>query len=130
MSRVEHPHVSAADTRRGQLRIAAGVLSTMRGRDERAALAGSGEYDVTGLVADIQRPDHATRASRRIDLDDAHAVGEVVDHPHLRARARGDRYRLESDGNAGTMLQAVRARREDFKPVVWGIDGEQVLAAR
>ena len=60
----------------------------------RGRVAGPGEDDVARLVADQQRAHDARR--RGGDVDDADAVGEVVDDPHLAVGARRDRDRLHA----------------------------------
>ena len=90
--RVEHPDVGAIHAGRDELRVAgpgdagdAGVgalLAAVGGGDEGALARVPGEDDVARLVADQQRARHA-RAAGHAHVDDAHAVGEVVDDPDL-----------------------------------------------
>jgi len=54
-----------------------------------------GEDDVARLVADQERAHDARR--RRADVDDAHAVGQMIDDPHLGVRARRDGDGFEPD---------------------------------
>ena len=63
----------------------------MGGGDEGAAPAGPGEDDVARLVTDEQRPHDGGLPPIRAEPDHAHAVGQVVDHPHLVVAPRGDR---------------------------------------
>src|SRR6185503_5210219 len=83
--RVVHPDVSAADARRGELRIVRGVLTAMRSGDERTAAARTREDNVAWLVADEKRADHAWVTEVR-HVNDRHGVREVVDDPHLTSR--------------------------------------------
>jgi hypothetical protein len=110
--RVEDPDVGAADAGRRELRIAGPVLPTVRRRDERAVPSLAREHDVARLVADEQRPHDARRG--RPDVDDAHAVGEVVHHPHLGVRSSGDRHQLEPDRH-GRRVRQVAVRVDGAK---------------
>jgi hypothetical protein len=51
-----------------------------------------------GIQPHQRRVPDLEAVSRRhgADVDDADAVGEMIDDPHLRVGARGDRHRLES----------------------------------
>ena len=77
---------------------------------------GPGEDDVARLVADQQRAHDARR--RRADVDDADAVGEMVDHPHLGVGARRDRHRLEPDRHRADVRQPAAVDGEDLEPIV------------
>ena len=77
-------------------------------RDEGAVPARAGEDDVARLVADEQRALDARRV-RRVHVDDAHAVGEVVDDPDFGVAAGGDGDRLETHGDGGDLGHAARA---------------------
>ena len=85
-SRRRTPTRRRADARRRQLRIAGTVLPAVRGRDERArrrpwpAKTMSRGSSPTSSVRT-----HAGAGGRRVDLDDADAVGEVVHDPRLDA---------------------------------------------
>ena len=83
------------------------LLAAVRGGDEGAVAAGAGEDDVARLVADEQRAHDARRVAG--DVDDADAVGEVVDDPHLAGAARRDRDRLEADRHRVAVRQAAGA---------------------
>jgi antitoxin (DNA-binding transcriptional repressor) of toxin-antitoxin stability system len=73
----------------------AALLAAVRGGDERAIAAGAREHDVARLVAHEQRARDARGG--RGQIDDAHAVGEVVHHPGFAVAARRDRNRLHPD---------------------------------
>ena len=88
----------------------AGVLAAVRGRDECAVAARAGEHDVARLVADEQRARDVARA-RRSSVDDADAVGEVVDDPDLAFVARRDRDRLEADRRPSRRASGFRRSR-------------------
>ena len=120
---VEHPDVGAADPGSAERRIDRGVLSPVRGGDEGPAPAGAGEHDVAGLVADQQRPDYPRR--RGAHVDHAHAVREVVHHPHLGCRARCDGDGLEADRYRRPVDEAGIGDVEDLDPGVGRVDGEQ-----
>ena len=127
--RVERPDVGTSDPRRREVaQRDAAVLPAVRGRDEGPVAAGAGEHDVARLVPDEER----ARDPRRYgaDVDDAHAVGEVVHHPHLAVGARRDRDRLEADGNGVRMRQPAGGDVEDLEPIVRRVDREQARAVR
>ena len=110
--------VSSGRTRRGQ------VLAAPRRGDEGAgevavAVGRTGEDDVARLVADQQRAHDARRCRR--DVDDADAVGEVIDHPHLVVGARRHRDRLEADRHRVEVRQPAGGDGEDLQPVVGGV---------
>ena len=138
--RVEDPHVGASHAGRGELRATRGiggeaVLAAARAGDERPAVSAPGEHDVPRLVAHEQRPrDPRERRVGGVDLDDAHAVGEVVHDPHLgrtgEVGARGEGHRLEADGDLGGQRQAAGADRVDRQAVVRRVDGEEPVARR
>ena len=93
----------------------------------------SREHDVARFVADEQRlRDPRARRVGRIDLDDAHAVGEVVHHPGLgpaiEVRAGGDRDRLESDRNLRREREPARAERVDREAVIGRVHGEEPVS--
>ena len=83
---VEHPDVGAADARRGELRRRRGrtfwprCAVVMKARvPPRPAKTMSRGSSPTSSV-------RTTRGGVRADVDDADAVGEMVDHPHLAVR--------------------------------------------
>jgi len=126
--RVEDPDVGPADGRREELRIERVVLAAVGRRDERTRPARSAEHDVGGLVADQYRPRHSRR--RRAHVDDAHAVREVVDHPHLAVRAGRDGDGLHADGDRSRVREAGGTDLEDLEAAVGRVDGEQAGAVR
>ena len=135
---VEHPDVGAADPGGDELRVAGAghpgdrrigpLLATMRGGDERARAAGSGEHDVARLVAHQQRPRHPWRSGA--DVEHGDAVGEVVHHPDLRIRARGYGHRLHADRHRGHVLQSGRAHGEQVHLVVRRVRDHEGCAVR
>ena len=137
---VEDPHVGTADAGRGELRPAGrvggeAVLSAPRRGDEGAGMAAAREDDVARLVADPQRArDAGARHVRRVDLDDADAVGEVIHHPDLglpgEVRARGDRHRLEADRDLRRERKPACADRVDRQAIVRRVQREEAVAAR
>ena len=88
-------------------------------------LSRPGEDDVARLVADEQRAHDVAAVPALGHLDDADAVGEVVDDPDLVVVARRDGDRLEADRDRGAMLQAVAHDAKDLEPVVRRVDGEE-----
>jgi hypothetical protein len=103
------------------------LLSAMRGRDEGAPRK-TREDDVPRLVAHQQGALHARQ--RAPDVDDAHAVGEVVDDPHLGV-ARRDGDRLEADGHARPRRQqAAGPDREDLERAGGGVRDVELRAVR
>jgi hypothetical protein len=128
--RIEDPDVGAPEPFRRQVgRRDAAVLPAVRRRDERPIPARAREDDVPGLVADEQRADDARRIRR--DVDDAHAVGEVVHHPDLPVRARRDRHGLEADRDRPGMGRvAGGGEREDLDPIVGRVDREETAPVR
>jgi hypothetical protein len=131
--RVEHPDVGAIHAGLQELGIAGPVLAPVRRRDEHAAPRRSGDDDVTGLVADEQGA-HDTRLARlrRIDHDDAHAVGEMVHderlHAAVGADARRDGDRLEPDRHVGREREARRGHAVHGETIVRGVDREHEVA--
>src|SRR5207249_2252070 len=111
------------------------VLSAPRRGDEGAGMAAAREDDVARLVADPQRArDAGARHVRRVDLDDADAVGEVIHHPDLglpgEVRARGDRHRLEADRDLRRERKPACADRVDRQAIVRRVQREEAVAAR
>src|SRR5262249_44352295 len=104
--RVEHPDVGATDAFGGELWVDGAVLTPVRGGDERAVSPWPREDDVPRLVSHEQRSDDVR--GRRGDVDDAHAVGEVVHDPHLAVRPGRHRHRLEPDGYRTDVAQPTR----------------------
>jgi hypothetical protein len=98
----------------------------MRGGDEGAVSAGAREHDVARLVADEQRA-HDARGCRG-NVDDAHAVGQMVHDPHLGVRARRDRHGLEPDRHAADVRQPARGDVEDLEAIVGRVDGIETIA--
>ncbi len=102
------------------------MLSAMGGRDERAVAARAREDDVARLVADQQRARHARR--RRREVDDAHAVGEVVHHPDLVVGAGRHGDGLHADRDRGRVDEAAARHVEDLERVVGRVDREELAA--
>ena len=139
--RVEDPHVGATEP--GGRHVCdrdAAVLAAVRAGDEDALAEPAAvemglvrEDDVARLVADEQRLRDA-RCGRGgpIELDNAHAVGEVIDDPHLGIRPRCDRDRLHPDRDRNEVGRGRGTGRhvEDLEPVVRGVDGEEPRLTR
>src|SRR5262249_60875621 len=64
------------------------------------------------------------------DVDDAHAVGEMVHHPDLGVRAGRHRDGLHPDRHRARVREATAAHVEDLEPVVRRIDREELGPAR
>ena len=128
--RVEHPHVRAPHARDRELGIERDVLAAMRRRDERSPPPRSGEHDVAWLVADEERALDVPGRGVVVELDDAHAVREVVDHPDFAIRPRRDGDRLEAHRDGGGVDEPIRLDAEDLEAVIGRVDGEQVLLVR
>src|SRR5262245_26886859 len=127
---IEYPHVRASHSRGRELGIERDVLAAMRRGDERAAALVPGEHDVARLVADQQRALDVPGRRVRIELDDAHAVREVVDHPDFMIGSRGDGDRLETHRDGPDVDELMLLDAEDLEPVIGSVDGEQVLVIR
>src|SRR5207247_1794085 len=111
------------------------VLGAPGRGDEGTGMAAAREDDVARLVAHGQRArDAGARHVRRVDLDDADAVGEVIHHPDLglpgEVRARGDRHRLEADRDLRRERKPARADRVDRQAIVRRVQREEAVAAR
>ena len=127
---VEHPDVCPADALRGQVlggvmqRIDRGaILAPVRRGDEGPVATWARKDDVAGLVAHQQcAPDHRHGAAR---VDDADAVGEVIDDPDLATGTRGDRDRLQANGHGGGKPKTARQDVEDLEAVVGRVDSEE-----
>jgi hypothetical protein len=126
---IEHPHIGPTDPWGSQLRITPRVLPAVCCRDKGPLAFWAREYDVPRLVADEQGSHHATARSKpSAQVDDAHAVREVVHDPHLGVRARGDRYRFQADRDGIDVFQPALADPEDFEAVVGCIDSKEMRA--
>ena len=87
-------------------------------RDAHVRLVGGPrEHHVAGLIPDAQRGAGVERG----EVDDAHVVGEVVDHPGLAVGARGDRDRLEPHRDLGDPDRAHPGHVEHREPRVGGV---------
>jgi hypothetical protein len=120
---VEHPDVGASDTGGCELGIDGRILPAVRGGDEGARAARAGEHDVARLVADQQGADDARRVAR--DVDDAHAVGEMVDDPDLASIAHGNRHWLEANRHRTDPLGRVTVDAKDLERTVGRVRGEE-----
>ena len=132
---VERPHIGATDAWCRELRIAGPVLAAVRPGHERPIPAAAGEHDVARLVADEQRPRHPRQCrGRRIDLDDADAVREVIHHPDFgpcrAVRSCRDGDGLEADLHLRRERQPGGGDRVNLETVVRRIDGEQLARVR
>ena len=122
IGRVEHPHIGAADA--FEIEVAARhrcVLAAVGRGNERAVAARAGEDDVLRLVADEQRADDVRDAAA--DVDDADAVGEVVDDPHLAAAAHRHRHRLHAHLDRCATAEPARHDVEDLQRIVRRVGG-------
>ena len=130
--RVEHPDVRASHARGRELGIEREVLAAMGRRDERPLPPRSGEDDVARLVAHEERALDLARqiAIVLVELDDAHAVREMVDHPDLVIRPGRDGDRLEAHRDGGGVDEPMLLDAEDLEAVVRRVDGEQVPLVR
>ena len=130
--RGEDPHQRARDARRTQRggHRRGQVLAAPGGGDEGAGEGAvglrAGEDDVARLVADQQRAHDARRIGG--DVDDADAVGQMVDDPHLAVGARRDRHRLEAHGHGPDVGQAAGRDAEDLQAIIGRIRHEQARA--
>ena len=129
---VEHPDVRAPHARGGELGIERDVLAPVGRGDERPLPPRSGEDDVARLVAHQERAlDLAGQVvAVLVELDDAHAVREVVDHPDLMIVPGRHGDRLEAHRDGGGVDERAVADAEDLQAVVRRVDGEQVLPVR
>ena len=128
---IEDPDVGASDAGRGEVgERRRAVLPAVRRGDEGEASARTGEDQVARLVADQQRADDARLGPAQVD--DAHAVGEVIHHPDLRGGPRGDRHRLEPDRDGGAVGEVAGARidGEHLQAIVRRVDREHARAVR
>jgi hypothetical protein len=132
---IEDEHVGQATLRfflgrghqiRARTRGQNGVpLPAMRGADKYPWLARTvvSEHDVARLVPDMQRVADFSPASLQIQLDHAHAVGQVIDHPQARVPRllTDDRDRdgphAHLDGAAASEART-RARTQDLQIVI------------
>ncbi len=99
----------------------------MRGGDESAVMRGSGENDIAGLIPNKQRLDHA-RGLKIADVDDTHAVGEVIDYPDFGGGSKGDGDRFESNGNGSGQRECsggLARNGEDFQTAGGRVDGKE-----
>jgi hypothetical protein len=101
-----------------ELRIAGSILAAVGRVDEGAPLARSGEDDVARLVTDAQGPHDRAVTAGRMELHDAHAVGQVVDDPDLAVAPGRDRDRLEPDRHRAPVDEPAVLDREDLEVVV------------
>jgi hypothetical protein len=128
--RVEDPDVGPADARRGELRIVRGVLPAVGGRDEGPVAARAGEDDVARLISHQERAGDPSdgRPSLTLaleELDDAHAVGEVIDHPGLLRRAGRDGDGLQPDRHRAPVTEPLLGDPEHFQTIVRRVHREQ-----
>jgi hypothetical protein len=100
----------------------------VRGGDERTVAARSGKDDVPRLVAHQQGTGDARRVTG--DVDDADAVGEVVDDPHLGIGPSRDGDRFEADLDGTPVHDAASRDVEQLQPLVRRVDGEESAAVR
>src|SRR5439155_1537240 len=83
------------------------------------------------IAAGQRAADARARDVGRVDLDEAHAVGQVVHHPRLgapgevRPRRHGDR--LEADRDLGGECQPAGGDRVDGEAIVGRVDGEEPI---
>jgi len=129
MIRIENPDVRPAHAGSGELGIERNVLAAMSRGDEGAVPARSGEHDVARLIADEQGAHDVSAVPPLAELDDADAVGEMVDHPDLGLAARRDGHRLEADRDGDAMPQSLMVDVKDFEAIVGRIDREESPAA-
>ncbi len=93
-------------------------------RDEGPAV---GEGHVGRLVPGVERLDDQTQ----VQIDDAHAVRELVDHPGLAVVASDDADRLETHRDRRRPRQfTARLDVEHLEPGVGRVDGEHPVARR
>jgi hypothetical protein len=128
--RIEHPDVRAPHARGRELGIEREVLAAMGRGDERPSPLRSGEDDVARLVADQERAPDVPGRSVVVELDDAHAVREVVDHPDLAVRPGRDGDRLKAHRDGRRRDEPLSQDAEDLEAVVGRVDGEQVPLVR
>ena len=69
-----------------------------------------------------------TRGGLEPDVDDAHAVGQVVDDPDLRVGPRGHRDRLHAHRHRSDVRQASGRDVEDLEPSVRRVHREETRA--
>src|SRR6185369_8399853 len=126
---VEDPDVRPADPGGGGLGIVRHVLAAVGGGDEGALFLRPGEDDVARLVADEQGAHHASAVPYAVQLDNADAVGEMVDDPDLAVAARRDGHRLEADRDGGAMLQPMPHDAKDLEAAVRRVGREEEFPA-
>ena len=100
-------------------------LVELRDRDE-GPLRAAGEDHVGRLVAGVNRGHDVHRG----EVDDAHAVGDVVDHPYLGVRSGPHRDRIEPHRNRAGPDQPRGDDREHLEAVVGGVDRQQARPVR
>lgn len=127
---VKDPDIGSPHSGRGELRVIRHVLPPVCRSDKSSAVSRPGEDDITRLIAHQQGADDAAGVSTRVNGDHADAIREVVHDPDLRGTAGCHRHRLQAHGDRGTVRQAVARDREDFEPIIWRVDGKELVAAR
>ncbi|MEZ4312238.1 MAG: hypothetical protein R3F14_29770 [Polyangiaceae bacterium] len=125
---VQNPHVGAADSGGGELRIDRAVLPAVGGGDEGAVLPGAGKHDVARLVADEEGAGNSGGVAVLTDLHHTDAVRQVIDHPYLVVPAGGDGDGLDTDSHRRAVLQTGGGDPEDLHPVVRSVHRIKELA--
>ena len=104
------------------------VLAAVGGGDEGAVVVRPGEHDVARLVAD-QQGAHDAGSRQVADVDDADAVGEMVDHPDFGGGAQATATGSRPTGTDAAGDKVFASSAEDLEAVVRRIHGEQEIAA-
>ena len=109
----------------GRGRIHDRHLLRHRERDERL-LGRTGEDHVRGLVAHEDGLAHAHRGQ----VDDAHRVGDLVDHPRLGVAVRADGDRVEAHRHGAALGGDAADHVEDFQARIGRVHRQEHLSVR